>query len=61
MSLVIKALAAAHKGGGQAGFRITLMLASGLSAFMLSLMTSLLYNAVSYELERIYVEQGIKA
>ncbi len=36
------------------------MLASGLSAFMLSLMTSLLYNAVSYELERIYVEQGIK-
>ena len=60
MRSVVKSLTAAHKEGGQAGFRIALILASGLSALMLSLMVSLLYNAVSYELGRIYAEQGIK-
>ena len=60
MGSVIKSLTASHKEGGQTGFRTALILASGLSALMLSLLTSLLYNAISYELGRIYVEQGIK-
>ena len=60
MRWVVKSLTAVHKRSGQAGFRMALILASGLSSLMLSLMVSLLYNAVSYELERIYIEQGIR-
>lgn len=60
MGSVIKSLTASHKESGQTGFRTALILASGLSALMLSLLLSILYNAISYELGRIYVEQGIK-